>query len=43
MLKDYVEEANRGGGQAPHVLEKAISRHLRYRETGSMLPAAGGI
>jgi len=37
MLKDYVEEANRGGGQTPHVLEKAFSWHVRYRETGSML------
>lgn len=39
MLKDYVEEANKGGGQTPHVLEKAFSWHVRYRETGSMLPA----
>lgn len=39
MLRDYVEEANRGGGQTPHVLEKAFSWHVRYRETGSMLPA----
>ncbi|OON60091.1 propionyl-CoA--succinate CoA transferase [Massilia sp. KIM] len=38
MLSDYVEEANRGGGQTPHVLEKAFSWHTRYRETGSMLP-----
>ncbi|MGI4845191.1 MAG: acetyl-CoA hydrolase/transferase family protein [Janthinobacterium lividum] len=37
MLRDYVEEANRGGGQTPHVLEKAFSWHVRYRETGSML------
>jgi len=39
MLKEYVEEANRGGGQTPHVLEKAFSWHVRYRETGSMLLA----
>lgn len=39
MLRDYVEEANQGGGQTPHVLEKAYSWHVRYRETGSMLPA----
>ncbi|WP_409268694.1 acetyl-CoA hydrolase/transferase family protein [Massilia sp. BHUDP2] len=39
MLREYVEEANRGGGQTPHVLEKAFSWHVRYRETGSMLPA----
>lgn len=38
MLRDYVLEANRGGGQTPHVLEKAYSWHVRYRETGSMLP-----
>lgn len=38
MLREYVEEANRGGGQTPHVLEKAFSWHVRYRETGSMLP-----
>ena len=36
-LRAYVEEANRGGGQTPHVLEKAFSWHVRYRETGSML------
>ena len=39
MLREYVEEASRGGGQTPHVLEKAFSWHVRYRETGSMLPA----
>jgi succinyl-CoA:acetate CoA-transferase len=38
MLRDYVEQANRGGGQTPHVLEKAYSWHVRYRDTGSMLP-----
>jgi succinyl-CoA:acetate CoA-transferase len=38
MLREYVEEAKRGGGQTPHVLEKAFSWHVRYRETGSMLP-----
>ena len=37
MLRDYVEEAQRGGGQTPHVLEKAYSWHVRYRDTGSML------
>jgi succinyl-CoA:acetate CoA-transferase len=40
MLRDYVTEANRGGGQTPHVLEKAYSWHVRYRDTGSMLPPA---
>jgi len=38
MLLDYVAEAGRGGGHTPHVLEKALSWHTRYRETGSMLP-----
>lgn len=37
MLRDYVDEANKGGGQTPHVLEKAYSWHVRYRDTGSML------
>jgi succinyl-CoA:acetate CoA-transferase len=39
MLHEYVSEAARAGGQTPHVLEKAFSWHVRYRETGSMLPA----
>jgi succinyl-CoA:acetate CoA-transferase len=38
MLRDYVEEANQGGGHTPHNLEKAFSWHVRYRETGSMQP-----
>jgi succinyl-CoA:acetate CoA-transferase len=38
MLRDYVAEAAKGAGQTPHVLEKAFSWHVRYRETGSMLP-----
>jgi succinyl-CoA:acetate CoA-transferase len=41
MLRDYVEQANQGGGHTPHVLEQALSWHVRYRETGSMLPAPG--
>ena len=36
MLREYVEEANRRGGQTPHVLEKALSWHQRLYETGSM-------
>ncbi|MEO8408473.1 MAG: acetyl-CoA hydrolase/transferase C-terminal domain-containing protein, partial [Oxalobacteraceae bacterium] len=40
MLNDYVAEANLGGGQTPHVLEKAFAWHSRYRNTGSMLVAA---
>lgn len=39
MLQAYFDEARRGGGQTPHVLEKAYSWHVRYRDTGSMLPA----
>jgi succinyl-CoA:acetate CoA-transferase len=38
MLREYVEEANQGGGHTPHVLEKALSWHVRFRETGTMLP-----
>ncbi len=40
MLEEYVAEADQRGGHTPHVLEKAFSWHERYRETGSMLPAA---
>ena len=38
MLQDYVAKANQGGGHTPHVLEKALSWHVRFRDTGSMLP-----
>ena len=38
MLHDYVTEANQRGGHTPHVLEKALSWHIRFRDTGSMLP-----
>ena len=37
MLHDYVAEANQRGGHTPHVLEKALSWHVRYRDTGTML------
>src|SRR5471032_1223611 len=37
MLHDYVAEANQRGGHTPHVLEKALSLHVRYHDTGSML------
>jgi succinyl-CoA:acetate CoA-transferase len=40
MLKEYVAEANLRGGHTPHLLEQALSWHIRYRETGSMLPSA---
>jgi succinyl-CoA:acetate CoA-transferase len=37
MLRDYVREAQRRGGQTPHVLEQAYAWHTRYSNTGSML------
>ncbi len=38
MLLAYHEEAiATHGGQTPHVLEKALSWHVRYRDTGTML------
>jgi succinyl-CoA:acetate CoA-transferase len=36
QLRAYVEEALARGGQTPHVLEKALSWHTRYREQGTM-------
>jgi succinyl-CoA:acetate CoA-transferase len=41
MLRDYVAAANRRGGHTPHVLEQALSWHVRYGATGSMLPDQG--
>lgn len=38
MLRDYVAEAGERGGHTPHVLEKALSWHTRFRDTGTMLP-----
>ena len=37
-LRTYFEEACKkcGGAQTPHVLEKALSWHVRYRDTGTM-------
>ncbi len=40
MLHDYVTEANQHGGHTPHILEKALSWHTLYRDTGSMLTPA---
>ncbi|MES2346766.1 MAG: acetyl-CoA hydrolase/transferase family protein [Pseudomonadota bacterium] len=37
QLRAYLEEALAGGGQTPHVLEKALSWHARYKREGSML------
>jgi succinyl-CoA:acetate CoA-transferase len=41
MLRDYVVAANRRGGHTPHVLEQALSWHIRHGATGSMLPEQG--
>ena len=38
LLQQYVEEANKRGGQTPHVIEKAFEWFARERATGSMLP-----
>ena len=35
-LADYFKEALLGGGQTPHVLEKALSWHIAARDNGSM-------
>nr|WP_315391535.1 acetyl-CoA hydrolase/transferase family protein [uncultured Duganella sp.] len=37
QLRAYFEAALAGGGQTPHVLEQALTWHLRYRREGSML------
>ncbi len=38
QLREYLEEAKaKVGGQTPHILEKALSWHIRARETGTML------
>ncbi|WP_354679475.1 acetyl-CoA hydrolase/transferase family protein [Cupriavidus plantarum] len=39
MLQDYFERACARGGQTPHLLEEVFAMHLRYRDTGTMLPA----
>ena len=36
QMQDYVEEALKGGGQTPHVMEKAFSWHLDFKNNGSM-------
>jgi len=36
-LAEYYQEAVTRGGQTPHVLEKALSWHARYAESGTML------
>ena len=37
MLVDYIDEANKRGGHTPHVLEQALSWHIRYKKNGNML------
>jgi len=37
QLLDYYHEALEKGGQTPHILEKALSWHINYEKTGSML------
>ncbi len=36
-LEDYFERALKRGGQTPHIIEEALSWHVRLRETGTML------
>lgn len=37
QLRAYYEEAKLRGGHTPHVLEKALSWHIHYAKTGTML------
>ncbi|OYW41795.1 MAG: propionyl-CoA--succinate CoA transferase [Azorhizobium sp. 12-66-6] len=39
QIADYFERALARGGHTPHLIEEALSWHVRARETGSMLPA----
>lgn len=41
LLRDYFTAACRRGGHAPHLLEEALSWHIRAQRTGSMRPPAG--
>ncbi|MTJ84300.1 MAG: acetyl-CoA hydrolase/transferase family protein [Telmatospirillum sp.] len=38
-MRDYYKEAVKRGGHTPHVLEKAFSWHIAFRETGDMRKA----
>ncbi|UOF92805.1 acetyl-CoA hydrolase/transferase family protein [Fodinisporobacter ferrooxydans] len=38
-LREYFHEACKRGGQTPHMLEQALSWHVRYQQSGSMLAA----
>ena len=43
MLTDYLERAiSQTGGHEPHILQEALSWHIRYQETGSMKPLSKG-
>lgn len=37
MLLAYINGANKRGGHTPHMLEEALSWHIRYRKSGSMM------
>ena len=37
QLREYYHEALLGGGQTPHVLEKALSWHVHFAKEGTML------
>ncbi|MBL4951645.1 acetyl-CoA hydrolase/transferase family protein [Neobacillus sp. YIM B02564] len=37
QLREYYQEALTRGGQTPHVLEKALSWHINFANTGTML------
>lgn len=37
QLRDYFERAKTRGGHTPHVLEEALSWHIRLAQTGTML------
>jgi succinyl-CoA:acetate CoA-transferase len=37
MLSEYIKGANKLGGHTPHMLEQALSWHIRYKTSGSML------
>ncbi|MGA8942355.1 MAG: acetyl-CoA hydrolase/transferase family protein [Thermoactinomyces sp.] len=41
LLQDYLEKALRNGGHTPHYLPEALSWHIRFQVTGSMMPRGG--
>ena len=42
MLQDYLTRATARSGHTPHILEEALSWHVRYQNTGSMQGQTGG-